>query len=49
MATLIIILSLGILGTLMYSVYITRELNNERSRRYEAEAWIDPISWEETK
>lgn len=48
MATLITILSLGIIGTLMYSVYITRELNEERSRRYDAEMWIDPITWEDT-
>ena len=47
MATLFIILSLGIIGTLMYSVYITRELNEERSRRYDAELWIDPVKVEQ--
>ena len=49
MASLIVILSLGIIGTAMYAAYITRELNIERNRRYEAEMWIDPIQWEDTK
>lgn len=49
MATLCIVLALGLIGTVMYCAYLNNELAEERNRRFEAEAWIDPISWEETK
>lgn len=47
MATLLVILCLGLLGTGMYTIYLARELDAERSRRYDAELWIDPIALEE--
>lgn len=47
MATLITIMALGLIGTGMYCIYLTRELDAERGRRFEAEAWIDPIAFEE--
>ena len=49
MVTLIIVLSLGLIGAIMYCAYLTEELRRERRRRYEAEAWIDPISLEESR
>lgn len=49
MAVILIILSLGLIGAVMCCVFLNNELANERSRRFEAEAWIDPISWEETE
>lgn len=48
MATLLVVLCLGLLGTGMYAIYLARELATERNRRYEAEMWIDPIVWEDT-
>lgn len=47
MATLLVVLCLGLFGTGMYAIYLARELATERNRRYEAEMWIDPIAFEE--
>lgn len=49
MVTLIIVLVLCLIGVSMYAAYLNGELNRERHRRYEAEAWIDPVSLEESK
>lgn len=49
MAILITVMALGLVGAILYCAYLNNELADERNRRFEAEAWIDPISWEETK
>lgn len=49
MSVLVSVLAIGLIGVVAYCVYLNNELMNERSRRFEAELWIDPISWEETK
>lgn len=49
MVTLIVVLSLGLISTIMYCLYLRQQLYKERQRRYEAEVWIDPVSLEESK
>lgn len=47
MVTLITVLSIGLIGSVMYCVYLTRELADERARRFNAECWIDPVVLED--
>ena len=49
MGTIITILCLGLIGAVMCCIYLNNELANERSRRFEAELWIDPIALDETE
>lgn len=49
MAVIITILCLGLIGSVLCNVFLHNELLDERNKRFEAEAWIDPIEWEATK
>ena len=49
MVYVIIILGLFLTLSIATNFYQHELICEERNRRFEAEAWIDPISWEETK
>lgn len=43
MAFLISVMALGLLGMVIYCVYLHGRLMDEKTRRYEAEAYIAPV------
>lgn len=49
MIYVIITLLAALAASLMVNVYLRNEILDERRRTFEAEEWIDPISWETTK
>ena len=46
MAFLISVMALGLLGMVIYCVYLHGRLMDEKTRRYEAEAYIAPVAFD---
>ena len=49
MGIIITLLCIALAGAIMFCAYLNNELANERSRRFDAESWIDPIALDETE